>query len=167
MSVRSLFLTRWLRFAGCAVLLVLLLLLGSNDSWVFSKLTQGWQHYSGSLPAALSAPTDPAITKRLVPVVVLYTLLYISLCLLLLALLLGTWQRFRFALYAYAGSFVLCLLLLVLGKLTHNTLGMYQLGRNLIDFTVSPLPVMGLAPLLYWYYPAPALSNRQQEHNSQ
>lgn len=161
MPVRSLFFARWLRFAGCALLLVLLLLLGTNDGWVFSKLTQGWQHYSVNLPAALSTPTDPAITKRLLPVVMVYTLLYVGLCLLLLALLLGTWQRFRFVLFAYAGSFVLCLLLLVLGKLTHNALGLYQLGRNLIDFTVSPLPVMGLAPLLFWYYPTPTLNTKE------
>ena len=70
-------------------------------------------------------------------------------CLLLLHLLLRNPRRTRWAVQLYLGLFGLCGLLLLLGKLGGDITWFYKIGRRIIDFVVSPLPVMLLLPLLW------------------
>ncbi|MBG8553043.1 XrtX-associated membrane protein [Hymenobacter guriensis] len=153
---------RLLWICGLLVLAGFLFCLGAYEKDILGQLNVVWHRYSTYLPTALTGSADPAITRLPVPVVGFYTLLYICLCLLLLRLLVVTSLRFRFILAAYAVSLGACLVLLVLAKLLSGALGLYQLSRNLIDFIVSPLPIMVLAPLVYWYYPtaAPATATK-------
>ena len=93
--------------------------------------------------------TSHLVTTRSLPAVATYSLLYVGGCLLLLHLLLRDSRRTRWAAQVYLGLLVLCLLLLALGRFGGNLPWAYKLGRRIIDFTISPLPVMILLPVLW------------------
>jgi hypothetical protein len=78
-----------------------------------------------------------------------YGLLYVAGCLLLLHVLLRDARRTRWATQVYLGLLALCVLLLAVGWLGGNIAWAYKLGRRIIDFVISPLPVMILLPLLW------------------
>ncbi|GAA4013969.1 hypothetical protein GCM10022408_28890 [Hymenobacter fastidiosus] len=104
--------------------------------------------------AALQQGISGLVTKRSLVSVVTYSLLYTSGCLLLLAVVLNTTQQVWRVLQLYGAVFTTCAALFLLGKLAGDAPWAYQLARRLIDFIVSPLPVIILVPLLRWYQPA-------------
>lgn len=145
-----------------AALAGLLLLAGTYDHAVLAGLTSFWQQVLqavglNDLFQSVRQGTSPQVTTRILPVVATFSLGYIGICLLIVALLVPP-RALRTALLLYAGALGLAGLLLLAGKAAGDVAWAYQLGRRLIDFTVSPLPVVGLIPLLRWHYAPPAQS---------
>lgn len=145
-----------LRYAAVAALVAVLFAVGTDAEPVHMALTRLWD---AMLPAGLRAllhqGTSPELTRKSLPAMLTYGLLYCGLCLALIGLLRGTRRRLGWALAVYGLGFLVCGLLLGLGVLAHQSWA-YPLARRLIDGLVSPLPVVGLVPLLYWYeHPAP------------
>lgn len=129
-------------------LVAALLLLGVYDEAVLAFLTRLWLQVlaAAGLRAqaeALQQGINGGITKRFLPAVATYAVLYLSVCLLLLRVLLPT-SHWRLALQIYAGLLVLYAGLVLLGKLAGDAVWAYRLGRHLLDFVVSPLPVAAL-----------------------
>ncbi|TGE17822.1 XrtX-associated membrane protein [Hymenobacter elongatus] len=131
---------------------------GLHDELVFHTLTSGWQRIFLLLglaerAAALQSGISGLVTTRSLPAVITYALLYTGACLVLLYAALFSVARMRVVLGLYAAVFGACALLLLGGKLLGDASWAYQLGRRLIDFIVSPLPVIILIPLLRWHLP--------------
>ncbi|WP_375433833.1 XrtX-associated membrane protein [uncultured Hymenobacter sp.] len=145
------------RAVAVAGLVLLLFWFGTYDLAVFGALNAGWQKLFDTLGltdqlAAIQRGVSGQVTRRSLPTMLTYSLLYTSTCLLLLRLLLPRGgHRMRWACLLYAAVFVACGLLLVGGKLAGDAVWAYRLGRRLIDFIVSPIPVIILVPLLRWY----------------
>ncbi|QKG56344.1 hypothetical protein GKZ68_06645 [Hymenobacter sp. BRD128] len=142
---------RWLL---AAALVLVLFLLGIESDTVFAALTRAWQTLFelaglGSWLARMQHGTSSLVTTRSLPAVVTYSLLYVGLCLLLLHVLLRDGQRTRWAAQVYLGLLGLYIILMLVGRLGGNASGVYNLGRRIIDFIVSPLPVMILLPVLW------------------
>ena len=138
----------WGRWALIAMLLLTLFFLGTYDEPVHTLLTALWQHllaavglqnYFNSLQAGVSG----GITKRFLPAVATYAVLYLALCLVLLRLLL-TPSQWRLALRCYAAAIAIYAVLIVVGRLSGNIPWIYRLARQILDFVFSPLPVGGL-----------------------
>ena len=144
-------------------LLLLLFYIGTYDEAVFAWLTTTNQkalHALGldALAQRVQQSTSGQVTHRNLFAMLVYGLGYTGICLTILALLLPPPAR-RTALALYALVFALSTLLIVGGKLAGDVAWAYQLGRRLIDFIVSPLPLIVLLPLLRWHYaPAKAAS---------
>ncbi|RZK28024.1 MAG: hypothetical protein EOO63_12160 [Hymenobacter sp.] len=142
---------RWLL---AALLIGLLFWVGINAETVFAVLTQGWQAVFGLLGQGgaltqLQRGTSHLVTTRSLPAMATYGLLYVAGCLLLLHVLLRDGRRTRWAAQVYLGLLGLCVLLLVVGRLGGNIAWAYKLARRIIDFVISPLPVMILLPVLW------------------
>lgn len=142
---------RWLL---AALLAGLLFLVGMAPDAVFAALTRGWQAILGLVGldtalAHLQQGTSHLVTTRSLPAVITYGLLYVASCLLLLHVLLRDGQRTRWAAQVYLGLLGVCALLWLGGRLGGNISWAYKLGRRVIDFVVSPLPVMILLPVLW------------------
>ncbi|RZK61977.1 MAG: hypothetical protein EOO59_03750 [Hymenobacter sp.] len=141
---------RW----GLAIGLTLLLFwVGIESDAVFAALARGWQLVFealglGGLLDRLQHGTSAQVTKRSLPAMLTYGVLYLTVCLLLLWLVLHDAQAWRLAAQLYAGAIVLCAGLLLLGKLGGDVAVFYHAARRLIDFLVSPVPVLVLIPLL-------------------
>ncbi len=150
--------TRWTaptygRAVGVVLLIGVVFCLGIYSEEVFAGLTSLWQTIlrGVGLDGALSnlqRGVSGQVTTRSLPAMLTYGLLYTACCLVLLGLLLGSVRRLKVAFLLYAAVFGACALLVVGGKLGGDARWAYQLGRRLIDFIVSPLPVIVLAPLL-------------------
>lgn len=141
---------RWLLVLAIAGLLFWL---GSYPEPLFAALTAFWQRVAAGLGlgpwlARLQHGTSSGITTRSVPAMVSYSLGYLALCLLLLQLLLRDARSRTLSWQLYLGAMALCALLLLLGRLGGNVPALYRAGRTLIDFLVSPLPVMVLLAVL-------------------
>ncbi|AII52426.1 hypothetical protein N008_10610 [Hymenobacter sp. APR13] len=149
---------RFLRLTAVAVLIMLLFLCGIYDETVFTILGPAWQKVATTLGfseqlARLQQGISGEVVKRSLPVVATYALLYLSLSLLLLRLLLPA-RRMPLVLKLYGFVILAYIILLLVGRLTGNVPWVYQLGRRLIDFLVSPLPIIILVCLLRWFRPA-------------
>lgn len=147
---------RAVRVALVLVLLGLLFCLGTYDEAVFAWLTAACQrvlHALGldALAQRVQQGTSGQVTTRSLPAMLLYGLGYTAVCLAILALLLPL-PAWRPALALYALVFGLSALLVLGGKLAGDVAWAYQLGRRLIEFIVSPLPLIVLLPLLRWQY---------------
>lgn len=142
---------RWLLAAGLALALFMV---GMQSDAVFAALTRAWQALFdlvglGATAARLQQGTSGLVTTRSLPAMGTYSLLYVGGCLLLLHVLLRDGRRTRWAAQVYLGLLGLYVLLLVVGRLGGNVPLAYKLGRRIIDFTISPLPVMILLPVLW------------------
>jgi hypothetical protein len=142
---------RWL-LAG--LLALALFVVGMQSDAVFAALTRAWQALFdlvglGAAAARLQQGTSGLVTTRSLPAMGTYSLLYVGGCLLLLHVLLRDGRRTRWAAQVYLGLLGLYVLLLVVGRLGGNVPLAYKLGRRIIDFTISPLPVMILLPVLW------------------
>lgn len=142
---------RWLLAAGLALALFMV---GMQSDAVFAALTRAWQASFdlvglGATAARLQQGTSGLVTTRSLPAMGTYSLLYVGGCLLLLHVLLRNGRRTRWAAQVYLGLLGLYVLLLVVGRLGGNVPLAYKLGRRIIDFTISPLPVMILLPVLW------------------
>ncbi len=143
--------TRW---GLAAALGLILFVLGMESDALFAGLTRGWQvlldlgGLSGPL-ARLQQGTSHLVTTRSLPAAGTYSLLYVGIALLLLHVLLRDGRRTRWVAQVYLGLLGLCVLLLVGGRLGGTSEWAFKLSRRIIDFVVSPLPVMLLLPLLW------------------
>ena len=140
---------RWL---AVAVLVAGLLALGVFDEPVLLAFTSAWQKLLAALglgqyTEAVQRGLPGSVAKRFLPALATYALLYIGLCLLLLRLLLSPAQ-WRVAVAVYAGLLAAYVAITLVGKLAGGAPWAYRLGRHLLDFVVSPLPVAGLYVLL-------------------
>lgn len=88
---------------------------------------------------------------RDIPAVVSYSMLYLGFCLTLLFLIFPSPQQRRLIIIAYALACVASLLLLIITKAGFALFA--ELNNQLIHFIVSPIPVIVLAPLIWWYSP--------------
>lgn len=142
---------RWL----VAGLLVLGLFgVGLASETILEALTRGWQALFEQLglgPALASwqQGTSHLVTTRSLPAVATYSLAYVGLCLLLLHVVLRDGRRTRWAAQVYLGLLGLYLVLTLAGRLGGNLPWAYKLSRRIIDFVVSPLPVVLLLPVLW------------------
>ena len=141
--------THWV-LVGALVLA--LLLIGVYDEPILQFLTVFWQKALTAVGLktyadALQQGINGGITKRLLPAVGTYAVLYLSTCLLLLRLLLPSATHWRLVLLFYAGTLSTYVAIVVLNKLTGNADWAYRLSRQLLDFVISPLPVAGLVVL--------------------
>lgn len=140
---------RWPLALLVAALLVWLV---TDIELIFKVLTTFWQRIFGALGlqgalAHLQQGTTSEATTRSLPAGLTYTLAYLGLCLLLLWLLLHDPLSWAWCWRIYAGLGLLCVVLEALARLT-GWLLLYHLGRGVLDFLVSPLPVMALLALL-------------------
>ncbi|GAA3923322.1 XrtX-associated membrane protein [Hymenobacter algoricola] len=147
-----------LRGILAAVLVLALFAVGVYSDAVLVAIDRFWQQLLTLLGLADQAATlqqgiSGLVTKRSLISVVTYSLLYTGSCLLLLVLALYDARRLRLALQLYGAVFGACAVLVLTGKLAGDAAWAYQLARRLIDFIVSPLPVIMLVPLLHWYQP--------------
>jgi hypothetical protein len=142
---------RWLLTGALALVLFLV---GMESEAVFATLTWAWQELFdlvglGGAAARFQQGTSGLVTTRSLPAMGTYSLLYVGGCLLLLHVLLRDSRRTRWAAQVYLGLLGLYVLLFVVGRLGGNVSWAYKLGRRIIDFTISPLPVMILLPVLW------------------
>lgn len=149
--VRPMTPTRW---ALAAALALVLFVVGMESDTIFASLTRSWQVVFnlvglGTLLARLQQGTSHLVTTRSLPAMGTYSLLYVGGCLLLLHVLLRDGRRTRWAAQLYLGLLALYVLLMVGGRLGGNAEWAFKLSRRIIDFIVSPLPVMLLLPLLW------------------
>ncbi len=142
------------RWVVAGALALGLFLVGMESETMFAALTRAWQKLfdlvglSGAA-ARLQQGTSGLVTTRSLPAMATYGLLYVSGCLALLHVLLRDARRTRWAAQVYLGLLGLCVLLLLIGRLGGHVPVAYKLGRRIIDFTISPLPVMILLPVLW------------------
>lgn len=145
-------LANWSRWVVVGLLVILLLVGGIYDEYVFAFLTSWWQKLLaavgiGQQLASLQQGVDQNVTQRSLPAAGTYALLYVGICLLILWLVLRNRQQWRLALWLYVSVAVAYVVLVVAGKLSGNVFWVYRLSRHLIDFLASPIPVAGLIVL--------------------
>jgi hypothetical protein len=139
---------KWL-LVGC--LIGGLLMAGVYDEAIFAVLTRLWQGLLGAFglgeqATALQQSMHQSVAKRFLPALVTYAGLYLLTCLVILRLLLPP-AKWRLALVFYAAVGAAYVALVVVGKLAGNAVWAYRLGRHLLDFVVSPLPIAALLVL--------------------
>jgi len=127
---------------------------GMEVETIFAALTRAWQAVFAALGlggalAHWQQDTSALVTRRSLPAGLTYAVLYVGTSLLLLHLLLRNPRRTRWVAQLYAGLLSACVLLLLTGRLGGHAAWAYGLGRRLLDFIVSPLPVLLLIPLLW------------------
>lgn len=142
---------RWL-LAGLLVLV--LFAVGMESEAIFAALTRAWQRILellglGAMLARWQHGTSNLVTTRSLPAMATYSLAYVGLCLLLLHVLLRDGRRTRWAAQVYLGLLGLYMVLMLGGRLAGNLPWILKLSRHIIDFVVSPLPVMMLLPVLW------------------
>ncbi|SFQ83031.1 hypothetical protein SAMN04515668_4892 [Hymenobacter arizonensis] len=145
--------------AGAIVLIAALFVATLNNEALYAVLGQVWRQaffgvgLSPRDSAAMVSQVSGQVTNtaRDAPAVLIYGALYVGTCLALLWLVLPAASQRRLALTFYGGATLLFVVLLGAGQLGSSVL--LQLSSQLIHFIVSPLPVIGLVPLLRWYLP--------------
>lgn len=140
---------RW----AAAGLIVLLLLIGTYDEQMFTFLTSAWQKLLAIIgldrqATALQSGINGGITKRFLPAVATYAALYLAICLLLLRVLFPARGQWHLVLQVYAGIAAAYIGLVLMAGVAGNIPWAYLLSRQILDFMVSPLPVVGLCVLL-------------------
>ncbi|WP_210519241.1 XrtX-associated membrane protein [Hymenobacter terricola] len=146
---RSTRLTQAGRWALVGGLVIALLLVGVYDEAIIASFTVLWQKGLAAVglrqqAEALQKGINGGITKRLLPAVATYALLYLGICLLLLRVLLPAPAQWRLVLRLYAGILAVYVGIALVGKLSGDAPWAYQLSRQILDFVVSPLPVAAL-----------------------
>ena len=130
------------------LLLFALLLIGTYSDAVLATIATMWQKGLAAagldrVAAAMQQGINGGITKRPLPAVATYAVLYLSICLLLLHLLLPPAQ-WRLAWQLYAGALLVYVAITLVGKMAGDVQWAYRLSRQILDFIISPLPVAGL-----------------------
>lgn len=145
--------SRWPRRIGVGLLAIGLLLLGVYDEQLQALLARAWhavfellsfEQAAGAI--ARSAQRQGAHRPSLPGAT--YMGLYIGICLLILRLLVRTAGEWRLVWRVYAGIAGAYLLLVLLSKAGGDLRWAYRLSRHLLNFLVSPLPVLALLVLL-------------------
>jgi hypothetical protein len=130
------------------LLLFVLLLIGTYSDAMLTTITTLWQKGLAAagldrVAAAMQQGINGGITKRPLPAVATYAVLYLSICLLLLYLLLPPVQ-WRLAWRLYVGTLLVYVAITLAGKMAGDVPWTYRLSRQILDFIISPLPVAGL-----------------------
>ncbi|GAB3581033.1 hypothetical protein GCM10027345_23270 [Hymenobacter daeguensis] len=130
------------------LLLLALLLIGVYSEDLLAAITSFWQKALAAaglsrVAAAMQQGINGGITKRPLPAVATYAVLYLSICLALLWRVLRPAQ-WQLAWKLYAGALLVYVAITLLGKLAGNVQWAYRLSRQVLDFIISPLPVAGL-----------------------
>ena len=152
--------TRTIRLAVAILFIAALFGATMNNETLYAVFGNFWQKLLsqvGSLspqqaPAMLGAHTaidQITNTSRNTPAVLIYSFLYVGICLTSLVLLLPVAAQRKAVFIFYGVSILVFTGLVVAGSLGSTVL--LQLGSQLIHFIVSPLPVVVLVPLLRWY----------------
>lgn len=136
------------RWSSVGLLVLALLLLGVFNNVVILFFTALWRQGLavvglGQVAGAIQQDLGNNMSARFLPAAATYTVLYLSLCLLLLRLLLIPVQ-WRFAVQLYAGALVVFIAMMLLTKLVGGAEWARRLSRDFLDFVVSPLPIAGL-----------------------
>ena len=148
------------RIVGIIVLVVVLFAATLNNESLYVSFGHFWQKLFATTGLARHPPTllqsHGAIgqlthRERDIPAVLSYSVLYLGGCLSLLFLLLPYPSQRRLVVISYSLAGVMALLLLLGSKL--GSLNLVLLNSQLIHFIVSPMPVIVLAPLLWWFVP--------------
>ncbi|RYY19804.1 MAG: hypothetical protein EOO36_04945 [Cytophagaceae bacterium] len=157
----------WLtaRLAGGLLLLVGLALISIFQSNVVAALGRAWAAALATgpawlhrLPGATAGDVPSGVSHLALPVGAAFMGLFLMVSLLSLRLLLPV-RAWRLVWRSYAGLGLACGLLLLLGRFGGGPAA-YRLGRMLLDFLVSLLPVAGLLVLLW--RPAPAVATEAE-----
>lgn len=145
----------------CTIVLVVVLFAATlNSEEIYVVFGHFWQtvfaavgnaHHPPTLLQSHGAIGQLTHRERDIPAVVSYSILYIAGCLLLLYLVLPYPSQRRLVRISYGLAGALTLLLL-LASISGNP-DLIVLNTRLIHFIVSPMPVIVLAPLLWWYIP--------------
>ncbi|MFD1873955.1 exosortase X [Hymenobacter bucti] len=135
-------------------LLGVLVLVSVFQSNVVAALSRGWAAglaagpaWLHQVPGAVASDVPSSVSHLALPVGAAFFGLFLGLSLLSLRLLLPG-RAWRLVWRCYAGIGLACLLLLALGR-SGGGPGTYRLGRLLLDFLASLLPVAGLLVLLW------------------
>ncbi|RZK45270.1 MAG: hypothetical protein EOO61_00505 [Hymenobacter sp.] len=159
-------LPRGLRISGCVLLIGLLFSATLYNEEIYTVFGNFWQQL---LATAVVAQHSPAQLQtggvmgqlthrpRNISAVITYSVLYTGTCLVLLFLLLPDPMQRRLVLLAYSSAGAMLVLLSVGSWLGSEVLATFS--AQLAHFIVSPLPVIILAPLLWWYLPSKRLSS--------
>jgi exosortase/archaeosortase family protein len=117
-----------------------------SRSWAALLVTgPAWLHH---VPGAVAGDVPASVSHLALPVGAAFFGLVLGLSLLSLWLLLPG-RAWRLAWGCYAGIGLACLLLLALGRVGGGEPSVYRLGRLLLDFLASLLPVAALLVLLW------------------
>ncbi|MGI4835013.1 MAG: XrtX-associated membrane protein [Janthinobacterium lividum] len=140
----------WLLAGG---LVALLFGLGTDNEPLFAWLTRTWQAFFANIGLgpwlrALQQGTNAEVARRSLPALLSYAGLYLALSLALLRVLVPGAGQWWLAVRLYAAGALLCAALVLAGQLGGNVVALYRGARHLIEFLVSPLPVILLAVLL-------------------
>ena len=135
-------------------LLAVVVLVSIFQSNVVAALSRGWvaalatgPAWLHRVPGAVASDVPSSVSHLALPVGAAFFGLFLGLSLLGLRLLLPG-RAWRLAWRCYAGIGLACLLLLALGRAGGGP-GIYRLGRLLLDFLASLLPIAGLLVLLW------------------
>lgn len=109
---------------------------------IFSSSTSTQSQSDGTLGQLLHRPRNIAAVAS-------YGIVYVCICIALLFLLLPHPYQRKLVLISYGFTAVAFVLLLIGSKLAGPILAV--LNDQLLHFVVSPVPVIILAPLLWWY----------------
>ena len=153
--------TRIIRLAVAILFIAALFGATMNNETLYAVFGNFWQKFLSQVgsPSPQQAPamlgTHTAIdqitnTPRNTPAVLIYSFLYVGICLTILVLLLPVTAQRKAVFTFYGVSILVFIGLVVAGSLGGTVL--LQLSSQLIHFIVSPLPVVVLVPLLRWYY---------------
>lgn len=137
-----------------AALVLVLVLVSIFQSNVVAALSAGWTQLLATgpawlrqVPGATAGDVPAGVSHLALPVGTAFLGMFIGISLLGLRLLLPG-RAWRLVWGSYAGIGLACLLLLALGRVGAGP-GTYRLGRVLLDFLASLLPVAGLLVLLW------------------
>ncbi|WP_035559002.1 XrtX-associated membrane protein [Hymenobacter sp. IS2118] len=135
----------WVTIGTLALALVLLDIYSEP---VLQFLVALWQKAVAALGLSqqanvLQGGSKSGIARRFLPAVATYAALYLALCLLLLRALLPLPAHWRLVLRLYCAVLVVYVALVLLAKAA-NAAWAYKLSREIADFVVSPIPVVGL-----------------------
>jgi hypothetical protein len=131
----------------CIILGSCLLFAGIYSDQIFKILTELYQSIFLSigltaLAAKPQAGISDLITMRSLPAIATYSLGYVTISFLFLHFYLADSRKSKLSLYFYAGIFLICLFLIALGKVFPAFQEAYKLARHLIEFIISPFPVI-------------------------
>lgn len=135
------------RYLTLILLGLLIFLAGFYTESIFSLLTEFYNH-AFTVLGWKNAVTDTRkevsdlVTMRSFPAMVTYGMLYTLLSFLFLFFYFRDKQQTRLAGIFYMAIFFCCALLIFIGKLSPELAGAYKLSRRLIEFIVSPFPIV-------------------------
>src|SRR5688572_8945007 len=133
----------------CIILGICLLLAGIYSEPIYKILTEAYHKVFllfglSFLASKPQAGISTLITKHSLPAIATYGIGYVLLSFLFLHVYFSNFRKSLLTIYFYASVFLVCLLLIALGKSVPALQESYKLARHLIEFIISPFPVIFL-----------------------